>query len=73
MVDGRPPGYGEVPTAAARLVIVLLPVGNEQPADSIPGDASVTAAWPPRGIPPVRARPPLTRSSPPAIRQRCLP
>jgi len=51
MVDGRPPGYGEVPTAAARLVIVLLPVGNEQPADSIPGDASVTAAWPPRGIP----------------------
>ena len=37
MVDGRPLGYGEVPTAAARLVIVLLPAGSEQPADGIPG------------------------------------
>jgi RNA polymerase sigma factor (sigma-70 family) len=45
MVDGRPLGYGEVPTAAARLVIVILPVGNEQPADSLPGDASITVTW----------------------------
>jgi len=49
MVDGRPLGYGEAPTAAARLVIVVLPVGNERPADSIPGDASSTVAWPPPG------------------------
>ena len=28
MVDGRPLDYGDVPTAAARLVIVLLPAGE---------------------------------------------
>lgn len=51
MVDDRPLGYGEVPTAAARLVIVILPMGNEQPAGSLPGGASITVAWPPQGIP----------------------
>jgi len=51
MVDGRPLGYGEVPTAAARLVIVLLPAGSEQPADGIPGDTPVIVALPQPGIP----------------------
>ena len=45
MVDGRPLDYGDVPTGAARLVIVLLPTGNERSADSLPGDASITVAW----------------------------
>jgi DNA-directed RNA polymerase specialized sigma24 family protein len=51
MADGRPLGYDQIPTAAARLVIVLLPVGSEQPADGIPGDAPVIVALPQPGIP----------------------
>jgi DNA-directed RNA polymerase specialized sigma24 family protein len=51
MVDSRPLGYGEIPTAAARLVIVLLPVGHEQPAKGIPGDAPVIVTLPQPGIP----------------------
>ena len=45
MADGRPLDYGDDPTAAARLVIVLLPTGNERSADSLPGDASITVTW----------------------------
>lgn len=45
MVDGRPLDYGDAPTAAARLVIVLLPAGDERSAGSLPGDASITVAW----------------------------
>ena len=51
MADRRPLGYGEVPTAAARLVIVLLPAGSEQPADGIPGDTPVIVALPQPGVP----------------------
>jgi DNA-directed RNA polymerase specialized sigma24 family protein len=51
MVDGRPLGYDEVPTAASRLVIVLLPVRNEPPADGIPEDTPVIIALPQPGIP----------------------
>jgi RNA polymerase sigma factor (sigma-70 family) len=50
-VASSPLGYGEVPTAAARLVIVLLPVESEQPTGSIPVDTSITVAWPPLGSP----------------------
>jgi DNA-directed RNA polymerase specialized sigma24 family protein len=46
MVDSRPLDYGEVPSAAARLVLILLPAGNEQPADGIPGDAPIIVALP---------------------------
>jgi DNA-directed RNA polymerase specialized sigma24 family protein len=51
MADGSPLGYGEVPSPASRLVIVLLPVASEQPADGIPGDAPVIVALPRPGIP----------------------
>jgi len=51
MADGRPLGYGEVPTAAARLVIVLLPVGSGQTADGSPEDTPVIVALPQPGIP----------------------
>ncbi len=51
MVDGGPLGYGEVPGEAARLVIVLLPVSSEQPADGIPADVPVIVTLPQPGIP----------------------
>jgi DNA-directed RNA polymerase specialized sigma24 family protein len=51
MADGSPLGYGEAPTPAARLVIVLLPVANEQAPDAIPGDAPIIVTWPQLGIP----------------------
>jgi RNA polymerase sigma-70 factor (ECF subfamily) len=51
MVDSCPPGYDEVPTGAARLVIVLLPVGGAQPAEGIPGDAPVIVSYPQPGTP----------------------
>jgi len=47
MADGGP----HVPTAAARLVIVLLPAGSDQPADAIRRDAPVIVALPQPGIP----------------------
>jgi RNA polymerase sigma-70 factor (ECF subfamily) len=49
MADNSPLGFGEVPTAAARLVIVLLPVANGQPADGIRGDAPIIVALPQPG------------------------
>jgi len=51
MVGGGPLGYGEVPGEAARLVIVLLPVSSEQPADGIPADVPVIVTLPQPGIP----------------------
>jgi DNA-directed RNA polymerase specialized sigma24 family protein len=50
MADGSPLGYGEVPSPASRLVIVLLPVASEQPADRIPGDTPVIVTLPRPGI-----------------------
>jgi RNA polymerase sigma-70 factor (ECF subfamily) len=52
MADASPLGYGEVPTAASRLVIVLLPVASEQPAGGMPGDPPIFVALPQPGIPP---------------------
>jgi DNA-directed RNA polymerase specialized sigma24 family protein len=46
MVDGGQLGYGEVPSPSARLVIMLLPLPSEQPADGIPGDAPVIVTLP---------------------------
>jgi DNA-directed RNA polymerase specialized sigma24 family protein len=51
MADGSPLGYSEVPSPASRLVIVLLPVASEQPADGIPGDAPMLVTLPRPGIP----------------------
>jgi DNA-directed RNA polymerase specialized sigma24 family protein len=51
MADGSPLGYGEIPSPASRLVIVLLPLASEQPANGIPGDAPVIVTLPRPGIP----------------------
>lgn len=51
MVDGRPLGSGEAPTAAAELVIVLLPMQDEQLAMGVQGHASIIVTWPRLGIP----------------------
>lgn len=51
MADGSPLGYGEDPSPASRLVIVLLPVASEQSADGIPGDAPVIVSLPRPGVP----------------------
>ena len=45
MDNGSPLGRGDVPTAAAQLVILLLPV-EDQPTDGVVLDASAIMAWP---------------------------
>jgi DNA-directed RNA polymerase specialized sigma24 family protein len=50
MGNSSPLGRGDVPTAAAQLVILLLPV-EDQPTDSVVWDASAIIAWPRLGVP----------------------
>jgi DNA-directed RNA polymerase specialized sigma24 family protein len=49
MGNGSPLDRGDVPTAAAQLVIVLLPL-DSQPTDSVVRDVSAIVGWPQIGV-----------------------